>query len=63
MSSFPWNPYPYSLFPEMVVDLSVPLAMNKMLHSFPLKSLWLLSLVQLCYHMEVALSPLHWEMS
>ena len=44
MSSFPWNPCPYSLFPEMVVVLSAPLAMNEMLHSLPLKSLQLLSL-------------------
>ena len=40
MSSFPWNPYPCSLLPDMVVVLSAPLAMNEMLHSPPLKSLY-----------------------
>jgi hypothetical protein len=32
MSSFPWNLYPYWLFPEMVMDISALLAMNEMLH-------------------------------
>ena len=54
MSSFPWNPCPYWMSLEMVVDLSVSLVMNEMLHSLPLKSLRLLSLVRLYYHMDVA---------
>ena len=39
MSSFPWNPYPYWLLPEMAVDLPASLVMNEMMYSLPLKSM------------------------